>query len=70
MDEVTAVQEEVDQLISRGVTKIIALGHAGFGVDKDIAEQVKGVDVVIGGHTNTFLYSGRLLANYLRLCQN
>lgn len=42
-----------------GINKIIALGHSGFAVDKEIAEKVKGVDVVIGGHTNTFLYSGK-----------
>lgn len=44
-----------------GVNKIIALGHSGFTVDKDIARKVRGVDVVVGGHTNTFLYTGILL---------
>lgn len=40
------------------VNVVIAVGHAGFGVDKKIAEEVDGVDVVVGGHTNTFLYTG------------
>ncbi|CAL8287137.1 unnamed protein product [Lota lota] len=57
-NEVKALQVEVERLTSMGVNKIIALGHAGFDVDKDIAKRVKGVDVVIGGHTNTFLYTG------------
>ncbi|CAL8273124.1 unnamed protein product [Merluccius merluccius] len=57
-DEVAALRVQVDKLTSMGVNKIIALGHAGFDVDKDIAKHVKGVDVVIGGHSNTFLYTG------------
>lgn len=50
-----------------GVNKIIALGHSGFTVDKNIAQKVKGVDVVIGGHTNTFLYTGILLPTKILL---
>ncbi|XP_038616945.1 5'-nucleotidase [Tachyglossus aculeatus] len=57
-DEITALQPEVDKLRFLGVNKIIALGHSGFEVDKLIAQKVRGVDVVVGGHTNTFLYTG------------
>ncbi|KAF4099112.1 5'-nucleotidase [Onychostoma macrolepis] len=57
-DEVTALQREVDKLTALSVNKIIALGHSGFEVDQYIAKKVRGVDVVIGGHTNTFLYTG------------
>ncbi|XP_064364824.1 5'-nucleotidase isoform X2 [Dromaius novaehollandiae] len=56
-DEVEALQLQVNNLTAMGVNKIIALGHSGFTVDKNIAQKVKGVDVVIGGHTNTFLYT-------------
>ncbi|XP_074718108.1 5'-nucleotidase isoform X2 [Strix uralensis] len=57
-DEIEALQVQVNELTAMGVNKIIALGHSGFTVDKNIAQKVKGVDVVIGGHTNTFLYTG------------
>lgn len=57
-DEVKALQVQVDKLQMLGHNKIIALGHSGFEVDKEIAKRVRGVDVVIGGHTNTFLYTG------------
>ncbi|CAK6956906.1 snake venom 5'-nucleotidase-like [Scomber scombrus] len=57
-DEVKALQFQVDKLETLGYNKIIALGHSGFDVDQDIAKRVRGVDVVIGGHTNTFLYTG------------
>ncbi|XP_070698516.1 snake venom 5'-nucleotidase-like [Pempheris klunzingeri] len=58
LDEVKVLQVQVDRLQTLGYNKIIALGHSGFAVDQDIAKRVRGVDVVIGGHTNTFLYTG------------
>uniref|UniRef100_A0A8C9U117 5'-nucleotidase n=1 Tax=Scleropages formosus TaxID=113540 RepID=A0A8C9U117_SCLFO len=57
-DEIETLQIQVDKLVTLGVNKIIALGHSGFAKDKEIAKKVRGVDVVIGGHTNTFLYTG------------
>uniref|UniRef100_A0A8C4RF04 5'-nucleotidase n=1 Tax=Erpetoichthys calabaricus TaxID=27687 RepID=A0A8C4RF04_ERPCA len=57
-DEIEAIQKQVNKLQTLGVNKIIALGHSGFETDKLIAQKVKDVDVVIGGHTNTFLYTG------------
>ncbi|KAM8953027.1 5'-nucleotidase [Pelodytes ibericus] len=57
-DEITDLQPQVDKLLTLGVNKIIALGHSGFETDKLIAEKVRGVDVVVGGHSNTFLYTG------------
>ncbi|XP_066280832.1 snake venom 5'-nucleotidase-like [Branchiostoma lanceolatum] len=55
---VASVQAEVDKLLDQGVNKIIALGHAGILVDQEVASRVRGVDIVVGGHTNTFLYTG------------
>ncbi|GIY15803.1 protein 5NUC [Includes: UDP-sugar hydrolase [Caerostris darwini] len=36
----------------------MAVGHSGFAVDQQIAKEVPEIDVVVGGHTNTFLYTG------------
>ena len=57
-DVVESVRQEVQKLKNEGVTIIIAVGHAGFTVDKQVGE-IDGVDIVIGGHTNTFLYTGK-----------
>lgn len=38
---------------------IIALGHSGYVVDKIIAQNCPMVDVVVGGHSHSFLYSGQ-----------
>ncbi|KAG8582137.1 hypothetical protein GDO81_007938 [Engystomops pustulosus] len=57
-DEITVLQHEVSKVLTLGVNKVIALGHSGFETDKLIAQRVSGVDVVVGGHSNTFLYTG------------
>ncbi|SLN52309.1 Trifunctional nucleotide phosphoesterase protein YfkN precursor [Roseivivax jejudonensis] len=54
-DPVAAVQAEVDRLTEDGVTKIIVLSHSGYAVDQRVAEETTGVDVIVGGHTNTLL---------------
>lgn len=49
---------EAKKLKAQGIKIIIALGHSGYAKDQEIAEKCPDVDIVIGGHTNTFLYSG------------
>jgi len=52
---VDAVQGEVDKLTEMGVNKIIVLSHSGYGVDQMVAANTTGVDVIVGGHSNTLL---------------
>jgi 5'-nucleotidase len=54
-DPSPAVQGEVDALTAMGVNKIIVLSHSGYGVDLEVAANTTGVDVIVGGHTNTLL---------------
>ncbi|XP_070568327.1 snake venom 5'-nucleotidase-like [Ptychodera flava] len=56
--EIESIREEVEKFQAQGVNKIIAVGHAGINVDQQIADEVDGIDIVVGGHTNTFLYKG------------
>ena len=54
-DPVAAVQGEVDELTAQGIDRIIVLSHSGYELDKAVAAQTTGVDVIVGGHTNTLL---------------
>ncbi|GLQ34739.1 multifunctional 2',3'-cyclic-nucleotide 2'-phosphodiesterase/5'-nucleotidase/3'-nucleotidase [Amylibacter marinus] len=54
-DPVAAVQGEVDRLSAMGVNKIVVLSHSGYDVDLKVAAEVTGVDVIVGGHSNTLL---------------
>ncbi|EAR50432.1 Ser/Thr protein phosphatase/nucleotidase, putative [Oceanicola granulosus HTCC2516] len=50
-----AVQAEVDRMTEEGIDKIVVLSHSGYGVDQQVAENTTGVDVIVGGHSNTLL---------------
>lgn len=57
-DEIEALNKEVKLLQYKGIKIIIAVGHSGYLRDLQIAKGVDGLDLVIGGHTNTFLWNG------------
>ncbi len=54
-EPVAAVQGEVDRLTAEGVNKIIVLSHSSYAVDQMVAANTTGVDVIVGGHSNTLL---------------
>lgn len=58
IEETEAIKVEAAKLKSQGINILIALGHSGFTKDLEIAEKVEDIDLVIGGHTNTFLWNG------------
>ncbi|KAK3608408.1 hypothetical protein CHS0354_035408 [Potamilus streckersoni] len=57
-DEIIAIGDEAARLTSQGVQILIGLGHAGYITEQDIAKAIPSLDLVIGGHSHTFLYSG------------
>jgi 5'-nucleotidase len=54
-DVVAAVQGAVEALTTAGVNKIVLLSHLGFPADQEIAPQLSGVDIIVGGHSHTLL---------------
>ena len=52
---VEAAQAEIDRLTEEGVNKIVLLTHVGITADKRLAEELTGVDLIIGGHSHTLL---------------
>ena len=36
---------------------IIALGHSGYEIDIQLAENIPEIDIVVGGHSHTFLFT-------------
>ena len=53
------MRAEAKRLKNNGVKILIALGHAGFKTDKKVASEIEEIDIVVGGHTSTFLYNGK-----------
>jgi 5'-nucleotidase / UDP-sugar diphosphatase len=48
----STVEKRVRELKGR-VDLILVLSHIGFYVDRKLAEEVKGIDVIVGGHSHT-----------------
>lgn len=51
------VKAAVGALESAGITKIIVVSHIGYNVDQELAKSVPGIDVIVGGHSHTYLSS-------------
>ena len=49
------MQEMVDEVRSKGAELVVCLSHNGFDVDKKMAGIVKGIDVILSGHTHDAL---------------
>ncbi|WP_406686668.1 bifunctional metallophosphatase/5'-nucleotidase [Rossellomorea vietnamensis] len=49
------VLEEMKKLQVKGVNHIILLSHLGLRQDKMLAQKVKGIDIIVGGHSHTRL---------------
>ncbi|HCO55946.1 MAG TPA: multifunctional 2',3'-cyclic-nucleotide 2'-phosphodiesterase/5'-nucleotidase/3'-nucleotidase, partial [Pelagibacterium sp.] len=54
-DVIDSLTAQAEALTAEGINKIIALTHVGFAQDQEIASNVPGVDVVVGGHSHTLL---------------
>ncbi|XP_026841210.1 protein 5NUC [Drosophila persimilis] len=63
VDEIVAINAEAARLKADGIKIIIALGHSGYLRDQEIARSCPDVDIVIGGHSHTFLDSSQPVAD-------
>lgn len=54
-DTIKDVQIEVNKMKEQGINKIILLSHLGYKLDKEMAENTEGVDVIIGGHSHNLV---------------
>ncbi|MFN3823902.1 MAG: thiosulfohydrolase SoxB [Pseudorhodobacter sp.] len=46
------MQEMVDEVRAEGADLVVCLSHNGFDVDRKMASRVKGIDVILTGHTH------------------
>ncbi|PWV95707.1 2',3'-cyclic-nucleotide 2'-phosphodiesterase (5'-nucleotidase family) [Paenibacillus cellulosilyticus] len=50
-----SAEQAVAALQEKGVNKIIALSHIGYNLDEKLADEVEGIDIIVGGHSHTKL---------------
>lgn len=56
-----SIEEEVEKLQSQNIDKIIMVSHLGHAVDKQLASQVSGIDVIIGGHSHDLVEGKKII---------
>lgn len=49
------LQVEADKLKAQGINKVILLSHGGNEFEKKIAKSVRGIDVILGGHSHDLI---------------
>jgi len=65
----TEVQKHVDAVRDKGAQVVVLLSHNGMDVDLKLAERVRGIDAILGGHTHDavpqpmMLMDGTLITN-------
>lgn len=67
-DQLATAREAVSKLQAQGAQVIVAITHAGEEEDRELAREVPGIHVIIGGHTHTALHEP-LLENGVIIAQ-
>ncbi|WP_429668304.1 bifunctional 2',3'-cyclic-nucleotide 2'-phosphodiesterase/3'-nucleotidase [Bacillus gobiensis] len=64
-NEATAAAEKTVKEIqdNEKINKIIALSHLGYERDLELADKVKGIDLIVGGHTHTKVEELKVVEN-------
>jgi 5'-nucleotidase len=52
-----SLQNAVNEVRTMRVDIVVLLSHIGYTVDQEVARNVTGIDLIIGGHSHSFLYS-------------
>lgn len=50
-----SVQKAVDDLKAQGINKIMLVSHVGLSGERRMAREIRGLDVIVGGHSHTLL---------------
>jgi 5'-nucleotidase len=59
LDEIESVKQEAQRLREvDGVDIIIVLSHCGLVIDRQMAQSGDDIDVIVGGHSHSLLYTG------------
>ncbi len=65
LDEITAARDTVKQLQQEEPDLIIGITHIGLEADKQLAREVEGIDLIVGGHSHSRLDSPLKINNTL-----
>jgi 2',3'-cyclic-nucleotide 2'-phosphodiesterase (5'-nucleotidase family) len=60
---VPVVQKWINELHAKGIKRVIALSHNGYFQDKYLAENTRGLHLIVGGHSHSLLLKNTSVAD-------
>jgi len=57
------LQKQVDEARAKGAALVVLLSHNGYDVDLKLAGRVRGIDVILGGHTHDGIPAPTVVGN-------
>ena len=54
-DTIELIQNEIDKFKEQNINKVILVSHLGHKAAKFVAENIDGIDVIVGGHTHELI---------------
>lgn len=54
---VASVQAAIDAFTASGIDKIVLVSYCGYAEEQELAKALRGIDVIVGGHSHTLLGS-------------
>jgi len=64
-DVEAVASEQVKSLRSQGADLIVAISHMGVVMDEDLARNVSGIDLIVGGHDHMRVSKNVSIVNYI-----
>ncbi len=61
---IETARAQVAALRAEGADAILLLSHCGHGTDEELAREVPGLDIIVGGHSHSRLPSGEIYAPF------
>ena len=49
------IKNEIEYLQEKGIDKIIMLSHVGYANDIRLAQEISGIDIIVGGHSHNLI---------------
>jgi 5'-nucleotidase/UDP-sugar diphosphatase len=56
LDQQETARQMVNELRKQGADVIVDLSHSGVEEDRELAREVTGIDIIVGGHSHTVLF--------------
>lgn len=61
-EPLAAIREQVEQIRNR-CDVVVVMSHLGIKLDRQMAEEIEGIDLIVGGHTHHLLEEPLLIGN-------